>query len=606
MVKIFFTVLCFIILIFSVSVFAVDLTPQKPIKPVGEGDTKLIEYSQFTTSNLPLYKLPNELGRTWYDYACNANPGRTIAQAYGSGTDGIHFAFMKIATNGAQRFVTYDYWDSSFDLFFGNQSIDESLGRTGWGRVINGANDEVILSHHGGGSHLWTDAGEASYSFTENHSVTGGVFPGIAVKGDTVVIISNMDGTNYSFVPNDIQVSTDYMQTWTTRNLAPLDPLATEYGPTEMWPSFNSNGDLAIVYTPDVTATSPDGSVKISTTNDLCATWTNTVIYDAGVYFPTGTFLTDKTSYFYNPWHMFSMYGKDDTYHCVFGGIQGGADTSSTQFDYFPILYWNTREQQLVDLAFSYKSNPADTTAPGILVNSRPGNGLGGMNYPILSEGPNGELVCIWQEWEADSSGSPVMATPTGGTAIFCTDIWGAYSPDGGQTWSDPFFVAGTPGESDVYPNIAKNFSFNATNDSMVLDVVYLWDTNVGVGEAFIGNSDPSECVLFYEQVTIYAPGGVNSIDENEKIVNTFRLSQNYPNPFNPITNISFTVSKATNVTLDVFNTIGEKVATLVNGSVNAGKTVVTFNGEKHSSGVYFYQLTTGNVVETRKMLLVK
>ena len=99
----------------------------------------------------------------------------------------------------------------------------------------------------------------------------------------------------------------------------------------------------------------------------------------------------------------------------------------------------------------------------------------------------------------------------------------------------------------------------------------------------------------------------VNGITNgNYAVVDEFKLSQNYPNPFNPSTNISFTVSKATDVTLDVFNTIGEKVATLINGKVKAGETVVSFNGANHASGVYFYQLTAGNVVETRKMLLVK
>jgi len=262
----------------------------------------------------------------------------------------------------------------------------------------------------------------------------------------------------------------------------------------------------------------------------------------------------------------------------------------------------NSREEQFVDIAFLSKSYPADTAAQAALQATYAGNTLGGLNYPNISEGPNGELVVIWQEWEDDGTGYPTMVTGTGGTPYPVSDIWAAYSPDGGMTWEDPFFVAGTPGEADMYPYLPKNFYFNATGDSIILDVVYLWDTNVGV--SLFGDSDASECIYYYERVVV--PANINSIDEENAIVQDFALSQNYPNPFNPSTNISFTVSKATNVTLDVFNTIGEKVATLVNGSVNAGETVVTFDGSNHSSGVYFYQLTAGNVVETRKMLLVK
>ncbi len=606
MSKIFFTII--ILFILSISLIAGKLETQKPYIPTDEDDTRLIEQVKNATSTLPLYKLPNELGRTWYDYACNNNPGRTVAHAYGTGTDGIHFGFMKIAIDGAERYVTYDYWDTGFGFFFGNQSIDETLGRTGWGRVVNGKDDEAIISHHGGGSHLWQDASESGFSFTKNSFVTNGLFPGVAVMGDTVVMISNLDGANYTFLPNDIQVSTDYMQSFTAENLWPLEPLATTYGPTEMWPTFNSNGDMTVLYDPDATAANPNGEVKIATTSDLCATWTTMLVWGTDVDFPVGTFLPGKTSNLASPWQYFSMYGNDDTYHCVFGGIQGVADNpTATQLDYFPILYWNTRDQQFMDLAFTHKSNPVDTaTVPNLLVNSRSGNSLGGLNYPILSEGPNGEMVCIWQEWEDDGTGHPVMATPTGGAAdIFCTDIWGAYSHDAGMTWSDPFFVVGTPGESDMYPYITKNFGFNTAEDSLVLDIAYLWDTNIG--GSVVGAATPaSECVWFYEQIVVEVPPP-SGIEDEIIVVQEFKLTQNYPNPFNPVTTIKFNVEKATDIKLDVFNVSGEKVATLFNGRVSAaGEQTASFDGTNFASGVYFYQLTSGKFVQTRKMLLVK
>ncbi|MCP4411127.1 MAG: hypothetical protein GY808_00920, partial [Gammaproteobacteria bacterium] len=205
---------------------------------------------------------------------------------------------------------------------------------------------------------------------------------------------------------------------------------------------------------------------------------------------------------------MNSMYGMDGTYHVVMGAIQGYADIyASTQIDIFPLIYWNAREQQFVELSDFNKSHPADTTVQTILVNNRPGNGLGGFNYPTLSEGPNGELVCIWQEWEENGNGMPVIVTPAGGFPIFCTDIWGAYSPDGGRSWSIPFFVAGTPGESDVYPNIAKKFSFDSSGDSIVIDIAYMWDTNAGVS-LFGGGNDASECIWYYERVSVFPQFG--------------------------------------------------------------------------------------------------
>jgi hypothetical protein len=85
-----------------------------------------------------------------------------------------------------------------------------------------------------------------------------------------------------------------------------------------------------------------------------------------------------------------------------------------------------------------------------------------------------------------------------------------------------------------------------------------------------------------------------------------FELSQNYPNPFNPTTQIKFRLTKTGNVTLSVFNILGQKVATLLNGKFNAGSHQVIFDGQRLASGVYTYQLKAGDRVQTRKMLLVK
>ena len=85
-----------------------------------------------------------------------------------------------------------------------------------------------------------------------------------------------------------------------------------------------------------------------------------------------------------------------------------------------------------------------------------------------------------------------------------------------------------------------------------------------------------------------------------------FRLGVNYPNPFNPTTVISYELPKETLVTLNVYDVLGQKVATLVNGQRPAGEHTVEFNGSRFASGVYFYRLVAGNHVMTRKMVLLK
>jgi len=90
------------------------------------------------------------------------------------------------------------------------------------------------------------------------------------------------------------------------------------------------------------------------------------------------------------------------------------------------------------------------------------------------------------------------------------------------------------------------------------------------------------------------------------EIPNRFSLSQNYPNPFNPLTVISYQLPVNTLVTLKVYDILGRLVTTLVEGRQTAGTHSVTFNASNLSSGVYFYRLTAGSYVLTKKLMLLK
>ena len=85
-----------------------------------------------------------------------------------------------------------------------------------------------------------------------------------------------------------------------------------------------------------------------------------------------------------------------------------------------------------------------------------------------------------------------------------------------------------------------------------------------------------------------------------------YSLDQNYPNPFNPSTTINFSIPVKGNVVLDVFDMTGEKIASLVNGELEAGRHSIVFDASKLSSGVYIYKLVSGSFTSTKKLTLLK
>ncbi|MEW5796694.1 MAG: FG-GAP-like repeat-containing protein [Candidatus Zixiibacteriota bacterium] len=94
--------------------------------------------------------------------------------------------------------------------------------------------------------------------------------------------------------------------------------------------------------------------------------------------------------------------------------------------------------------------------------------------------------------------------------------------------------------------------------------------------------------------------------DVRSPLPSTFALAQNYPNPFNPATEITFALPVAADVRLDIFNVLGQKVATLIEQRLEAGEHRALWDASDQPSGVYLYRLTAGEFVESKKMLLLK
>ncbi|MGD0591198.1 MAG: T9SS type A sorting domain-containing protein [Bacteroidota bacterium] len=135
-----------------------------------------------------------------------------------------------------------------------------------------------------------------------------------------------------------------------------------------------------------------------------------------------------------------------------------------------------------------------------------------------------------------------------------------------------------------------------------VLSSVFAWTA----GTHTIVLSGGASKDVWLDQVQLVKENVQTGVEAGQRPID-FALEQNYPNPFNPSTTINFTLGKASNVKLSVYNVLGQKVATLVDSHMNAGRQSVVFDASRFASGVYFYRLDAGsNFNSVKKMLLLK
>ncbi len=127
-------------------------------------------------------------------------------------------------------------------------------------------------------------------------------------------------------------------------------------------------------------------------------------------------------------------------------------------------------------------------------------------------------------------------------------------------------------------------------------------------GDFITGTNNPQSYIVDATFPVWFVVGTrVTSVqDKPSALPHLVSLGQNYPNPFNPSTIISYSIPKASHVILQVFNLLGQLITTLVDEREEPGTYHIQFDGSKLTSGFYFYRITAGEYIETKKMILVK
>ncbi len=141
----------------------------------------------------------------------------------------------------------------------------------------------------------------------------------------------------------------------------------------------------------------------------------------------------------------------------------------------------------------------------------------------------------------------------------------------------------------------------DASSEQNPVDIIYASPGDYEVSLA-VSNSLGTDTLLKQCYITVLP--AISVAEENQQP--EFRLSQNYPNPFNPSTTLSYELSRASFVSLKIYDVLGNEVASLVNEEKPVGSYSVQFDGSNLSSGVYFYKVTAGSFVRVRKMMLLR
>jgi Protein of unknown function (DUF1566)/Secretion system C-terminal sorting domain len=131
-------------------------------------------------------------------------------------------------------------------------------------------------------------------------------------------------------------------------------------------------------------------------------------------------------------------------------------------------------------------------------------------------------------------------------------------------------------------------------------------DPKVGEPSYGFGPQGDTRRVYNYVRLVRNVSDETTGIGDSKSLPSNFHLEQNYPNPFNPGTVINFSLPKSGDVSLKIYNELGEQVATVVNSNLSAGNHHYQWDASNYASGIYFYTLRTASFSETKKMMLVK
>jgi len=263
----------------------------------------------------------------------------------------------------------------------------------------------------------------------------------------------------------------------------------------------------------------------------------------------------------------------------------------------------------------------------------------GSMHFEIDGNDVTGTInvpnTCGWQTWSSVLSKNFILTSGIHqvkffiNTSGFNVNKFDIYPPDAKPSIN---FIYPEGGEQFAPDSIVEvkwnslqvgtvNIGFSTNGGTFWLSVqngvdagfgVYRWKVpKVISANCKLIIMDKDNTSLFDTSKAVFSVGTINSVGNNSETSKSFSLGQNYPNPFNPLTIINYQVPGSDLVNISVYNLLGKTISTLVNEVKTPGEYRTVWNGKDINgndvpSGIYFYSIRAGNLVQVKKMVLLK
>lgn len=212
--------------------------------------------------------------------------------------------------------------------------------------------------------------------------------------------------------------------------------------------------------------------------------------------------------------------------------------------------------------------------------------------FPAVDQMDN-ELFCA-RSWDGTVFAAKWIDATAEGDSV--PDMFLSYRAKGGD-WAAPINMTETPTAWELSTHLAPQLTSSGNTHTAHMFKTY----EIGNPDRPVGSVVPAAIAYANYSFT------VTSVEKLDDVIpSAYSLKQNYPNPFNPSTRIEYSVPMKSLVTLKVYNSLGQEVATLVSEEQEPGRYAANFDASRLSSGVYLYTLQAGSFAESKKMTLVK